>query len=147
MLRTNLGCRGVGININGISFSEDLIVIKSQGLEVILGMDWLAKHQSILDCANRALTMTSDQGIKVKYVSELVSTRVPQVNNLSGEELDRVPIVCEYPDVFPDELPGMPPDRDIEFIIELMPGSRPIHKKPYRMGSKELAELKKQLDE
>ena len=58
-----------------------------------------------------------------------------------------MPIVCEYPDVFPDELPGVPPDRDIEFIIELMPGSRPIYKNPYRMGSEELAELIKQLDE
>ena len=51
------------------------------------------------------------------------------------------------PDVFPDELPVMPPDQDIEFIIELMPGSRPIYKNPYRMGSEELPELKKQLDE
>ena len=97
VLRTNLGCRKVGIVINGISFSADLIVIKSQGLEVILGMDWLAKHQSILDCANRAITMTSDQGVKVKYVSEPVTTRVPRVNSLSEVELDRVIIVCEYP--------------------------------------------------
>ena len=146
-LRINLGCRKVGIVINGTSFSVDLIVLKSQGLEVILGIDWLAKHQSILDCANRAITLTSDQGVKVKYVSEPVSARVPQVNSLLGEELDQVWIVCEYPDVFLDELPGMPPDRDIEFIIELMPGSRPIYKKPYRIGSEELAELKKQLDE
>ena len=57
--------------------------------------------------------------------------------------MDRVPIVCEYPDVFPNVLRGIPPDRDIEFIIELMPGSRPIYKKPYRMGVEELAELKK----
>ena len=52
--------------------------------------------------------MTRDQGVKVKYVSEPVTTRVPQVNSLLGEELDRVPIVCEYPDVFLDELSGMP---------------------------------------
>ena len=58
-----------------------------------------------------------------------------------------MPVVCEYPDVFPDELPGMPPDHDIEFIIELMPGVGPIYKKPYRMGSEGLAELKKQLAE
>lgn len=135
VLRTNLGCRKLGIVINGTSFSADLIVFKSQGLEVILGMDWLVKHQSILDCANRAITMTSDQGVKVKYVSEPVPTKVPQVNSLSEEELDRMPIVCEYLDIFPDELPGMPPDRDINFIIELVPGSRPVYKKPYMMGS------------
>ncbi|WVZ81477.1 hypothetical protein U9M48_028851 [Paspalum notatum var. saurae] len=57
-----------------------------------------------------------------------------------------VPITREYPDVFPDELPGMPPDRDIEFIIDLYPGTPPIAKRPYRMSSKELVELKEQLE-
>jgi hypothetical protein len=55
--------------------------------------------------------------------------------------------VCEYPDVFPDELPGLPPDRDVEFVIELQPGTTPISKRPYRMPPKELAELKNQLQE
>jgi hypothetical protein len=59
--------------------------------------------------------------------------------------LDQVPVVCEYPDVFPEELPGMPPDRDIEFIIELIPGTTPIAQRPYRMNPQELEELKKQL--
>jgi hypothetical protein len=56
-------------------------------------------------------------------------------------------VVCEYPDVFLDELPGMPPDRDIEFVIDLLPGTAPIAKRPYRMATKEQAELKKQIDE
>jgi hypothetical protein len=56
-------------------------------------------------------------------------------------------VVREYPDVFPDELPGMPPDRDIEFAIELQPGTAPISKRPYRMPLAELAKLKKQLQE
>jgi hypothetical protein len=61
--------------------------------------------------------------------------------------IERIPVVCDYPDVFPDELPGMPPDRDIEFAIELQPGTTQISKKPYRMPPAELAELKKQLQE
>jgi hypothetical protein len=61
--------------------------------------------------------------------------------------VERIPIVCDYPDVFPDELPGMPPDRDIEFEIELQPGSAPISKRPYRMPPAELEELKRQLQE
>jgi hypothetical protein len=61
--------------------------------------------------------------------------------------LDEIPVVCEYPDVFPDELPGMPPDRDVKFVIELQPGTAPISKRPYRMPPKELAELKTQLQE
>ena len=60
-------------------------------------------------------------------------------------ELSKVPVVCEFPDVFPEELPGMPPDREIEFIIELAPGTTPIYKKPYRMAPSELVELKKQI--
>jgi len=54
---------------------------------------------------------------------------------------------CEYPDVFPDDLPGMPPDRKVEFAIELQPGTAPISRRPYRMPPNELAELKKQLQE
>jgi hypothetical protein len=61
--------------------------------------------------------------------------------------VERIPMVCDYPDVFPDELPGMPPDRDIEFVIELQPRTAPISKRPYRMPPAELAELKKQLQE
>ena len=56
-------------------------------------------------------------------------------------------VVDEFPDVFPDDLPGMPCDRDIEFIIELLPRTAPITKCPYRMGVNELEELKKQINE
>jgi hypothetical protein len=65
----------------------------------------------------------------------------------SGIKLKDIPVVCEYPDVFPDDLPGIPPDRDIEFIIELQPGTAPISKRPYRMPPNELAELKTQLQD
>jgi hypothetical protein len=61
--------------------------------------------------------------------------------------VERILVVCEYPDVFLDELPGMPPDRNIEFAIELQPGTAPISKRPYRMPATELAELKKQFQE
>ena len=71
----------------------------------------------------------------------------PTVNQVEGKKLADIPVVCEYPDVFPDELPGMPPDRDVEFAIELQPGTAPISRRPYRMPPNELAELKKQLQE
>jgi len=64
---------------------------------------------------------------------------------MEAKILEDGPIVCEYPDVFPKELPGMPPDRDIEFIIDLLPGTGPIAKRPYRMATDELKELKEQL--
>ena len=69
------------------------------------------------------------------------------VFSMEAKSLEEVPVVNEYPDVFPEELPGMPPDRDIEFVIDLVPGTAPIAKRPYRMAASELAELKKQLEE
>lgn len=61
--------------------------------------------------------------------------------------MEGMPVVQDYPDVFPEELPGMPPDRDIEFIIDLMPGTAPISRRPYRMPANELEELRKQIKE
>ena len=62
---------------------------------------------------------------------------------LEAKLVEEVPVVCEYPDVFPEQLPGMPPDRDVEFVIELRPGMRPIAKRPYRMSIDDLEDLKK----
>ena len=67
------------------------------------------------------------------------------VNQVEGKSLADIPVVCENPDVFPEDLPGMPPDRNVEFAIELQPGTAPISRRPYRMPPNELAELKKQL--
>jgi hypothetical protein len=66
---------------------------------------------------------------------------------MTESPVKKIPVVCEYADVFPDELLRMPPDRDIEFAIELQPGTTPISKRPYRMPPAKLAELKKQLQE
>ena len=62
------------------------------------------------------------------------------VNQVEGKNLADIPMVCEYPDVFPDELPGMPPDRNVESAIELQPGTAPISRRPYRMLPNELVE-------
>jgi hypothetical protein len=69
------------------------------------------------------------------------------VNQLDASQGSEVPVVNEFPNVFPDELPGMPPDRDIKFVIELKPGTTPIYKTPYRMATPELAELKEHIKE
>ncbi|WVZ51598.1 hypothetical protein U9M48_002728 [Paspalum notatum var. saurae] len=75
------------------------------------------------------------------------STATHQLHSLVTKTLEEVPVVCEYLDVFPDELPGLPPDRAVEFAINLVPGTAPIAKAPYRMSGKEYDELKRQLDE
>jgi hypothetical protein len=69
------------------------------------------------------------------------------LHNLGEKTLEQVPVIREYPDVFPEDLPGLPPDRDVEFVIDLVPGTAPLNKQHYRMSKPEMNELKKQLDE
>ncbi|KAK1687033.1 hypothetical protein QYE76_047881 [Lolium multiflorum] len=117
------------------------------GLEVVLGMDWMSKHNGLIDCAKKAITMTSSTGIVVEHVSEKLPRKFTCNQSVSKPTLDQIRVVCRYPDVFPDDLPGMPPDRDIEFIIELIPGTGPIAQRAYSMNAAELVELKKQIDD
>ena len=63
------------------------------------------------------------------------------------QEIQDIPMVCEFSDVFPEDLPGLPPERDVEFVIELKPGRTPISRRSYRMPPNELAELKTQLQD
>ena len=147
-LRTSFWCPRVTIIIEGVVFLADLILLESEGLDVILGMDWLKKHKGQIDCARRSITLTNTEGITVEFLADV--PRRPQercmVNGLNLL-VEEVRVVKEYPDVFPDDLPGLPPDREIEFAIELVPGTAPIAKRPYRMPANELAELKKQVEE
>jgi hypothetical protein len=82
-------------------------------------------------------------GEQIEFVATLPSVEGCSVNQLKGKSLGDIKVVCDYPDVFPDELPGMPPDREVEFVIDLLPGTAPISKRPYRMSSDQLLELKK----
>ncbi|XP_071681175.1 uncharacterized protein [Lolium perenne] len=123
--RTQSSCKDVPIDIQGKRFHANLIVLGEQGLEVILGMDWMVKYKGHIDCARQAITMTAEDGEVVEHVATMPSSKALCKKSVASPALHEVPIVCEYPDVFPDELPGMPPDRDIEFIIELVPGTAP----------------------
>jgi hypothetical protein len=93
------------------------------------------------------VTLTSSQGEKIEVNVSMPAEAEAMVNHLEEKSLENNRIVCEYPDVFSEELPGMPPDRDIEFSIELLPRTAPISKRPYRMDVKDLVELKKQIEE
>jgi hypothetical protein len=106
---------------------------------MVLGMDWMSKYQGHIDCARKAIIVTSSSGVQIEHIATMPSRKAYYNKSVSGPTLDQVLVVCEYPDVFPEELPGMPPDRDIEFVIEL------IAQRPYRMNPQELEELKKQL--
>jgi hypothetical protein len=81
------------------------------------------------------------------FVAAMPSTTRCLVHHLDGKSLEDIKVVCDYPDVFLDDLPGMPPDREVEFVIDLLPGTAPISARPYRMSSDQLLELKKQIKE
>jgi hypothetical protein len=96
--------------------------------------------------------LTTSDGKKLKFVAEPVVTangvaKHAKMNQLDASQGSDVLVVSEFSDVFPEELLGMPPDHDIEFVIELMPDTAPIYKSPYRMTTPELAELKKHIKE
>jgi hypothetical protein len=135
------------IEIRGLSFLVEMIILESSGIDVILGIDYLTKYDGVISCAKRMVTLTSPQRERIEVNVSMPTTAETMVNQLEEKSLEHIRIVCEYPDVFPEELPGMPPDRDIEFSIELLLGTAPISKRAYRMDVKDLIELKKQIEE
>jgi hypothetical protein len=103
-------------------------------------MDWLSKHQVLIDCAKKSVKLTTLVGKELEFVAEPIVTAKGFVNHAKVNQLDasqgfEVLVVNEFPDVFPKELPGMPPNRDIEFVIELKPGNAPIYKAPFRLAT------------
>jgi hypothetical protein len=112
----------------------------------------LSKHKVLIDYAKKSIKLTTPEGKEMEFIAEPVVTAKgvanrAKVNQLDASQESEVSVVNEFPDVFHEELPGMPPDRDIEFVIELKPGITPIYKTPYRMATRELAELKEYIKE
>jgi hypothetical protein len=139
-------CLKVNLKIRGVDFVTNLIVLESKGIVVILVMDWLRKYKVLIDCTKKSVKLTTPEGKEMEFVTEPVVTAKGVANRAKVNQLDvsqgsEVLMVNEFPDVFPEVLPGMPPDRDIEFVIELKPGTTPIYKTPYRMATPEFAEL------
>ncbi|KAG0476522.1 hypothetical protein HPP92_013363 [Vanilla planifolia] len=130
-------------------------------------MDWLVKHQVKIDCMEKRVQMKTQlgeeviyygKGRKIPFISVLKACKLLQKGNegfllsvllpdQNFGKLQDVPVVCEYPEVFLEELPGLPPDRAIEFELQLMSGVEPVSKAPYRMAPAELQEVKVQIHE
>jgi hypothetical protein len=125
-LRATHSCSQTKIEIRGLSFLVELIILESSGIDVILGKDYLTKYDGVISCAKRMVTLTSPQGEIIEVNVSMPATAKAMVNQLEEKSLEHIKIVCEYLDVFPEELSGMPPDRDIEFSIELLLGTAPI---------------------
>ncbi|KAA0051054.1 pol protein [Cucumis melo var. makuwa] len=146
-----------------------LLVLDMQDFDVILGMDWLSANHANIDYFGKEVVFNPPSGASFKFrgagmvcipkvisamkASELLSQGtwgiLASVVNIREPEvsLSSEPVVREYPDVFPDELLGLPPPREVDFAIELEPGTAPISRAPYRMAPAELKELKVQLQE
>jgi hypothetical protein len=117
-------------------------------LDVIIGMNWMNKMGVVIDVEGRSISLKEPVGEGKFQI--VLSQRIDLARMTCAVRttlLAKILVVCEFPDVFPDELTGLPPDRDVEFAIELIPGTPPISRRPYRMPPNELAELKKQLQD
>jgi hypothetical protein len=134
--------RHVPIKFGSLIIKTTLLILGLDSVDIILGTDWLTRHQAVIDIAARAIEVHSPTYDETTlYLPDQGCTRSCAFTMIESP-VERIPVVCDYPDVFPDELPGMPPDKDIEFAIELQPGTAPISKRLYRMPPAELAELK-----
>jgi hypothetical protein len=136
----------VPVTLVGRDFPTNMIVLKGQDIDVILGMNWLAQHKATLNTDQRTIKLSHNQEeiflpipIPAKTTGRIYEAIIPEIKD--------IPVVCEFPDVFPEDLLGLPPERDVEFVIELKPGMAPISRISYRMPPNELTELKTQLQD
>ena len=163
--------RGNGLEIEGVRFPIDLIPIVMREINVIFGMDWLSRHRAHFDCENQRIVVQTPSGGEltifgngkkgmpnvcllakarryvhhggVSYLAYVIDSREEKKRKVVAD----VPVVNEFPDVFLEDLPGIPPERQVEFRIDLVPGAVPVAKAPYRLAPPEMQELSKQLEE
>ena len=150
--------------IRGQEFPTDLVALDMRDFDVVLGMDWLSRHRATLDCYEKEVKFhrlgkfeVKFRGIRRELSSSMISALAAQrmlrkgcqsylayvvETGKEGTLVDEIPVVGEFPDVFPDDITGLPPERDVEFTIDLILGTEPISIPPYRMAPTELRELK-----
>ena len=161
--------RNCPIKIREYEFLGDLIELSFKEFDVILGMDWLSQHQAIVDCRMKRVTLKTPNEDEVTFISErsnhlsnVISAATARTMVRKGCEaylayvidtvkarpsVSNIPTVSDFSDVFPEELPGLPPYREIEFAIDVVPGATPASITRYRMAPLELKELKLKLQE
>ena len=157
------------ILIGGQEFPTDLVALDMRDFDVVLGMDWLSRHRATLDCYKKEVNLHRPGKLEVKFrgmrrelSSNMISAMAAQRMLRKGCQCylayvvetekertlaDEIPVVREFPDVFPNHIAGLSPDREVEFTIDLIPGTEPISIPPYRMAPAELREFKAQLEE
>ncbi|GJX59634.1 reverse transcriptase domain-containing protein [Tanacetum coccineum] len=168
LVRTNTVIQGATLTLLNQPFKIDLMPIKLGSFDVVIGMDWLSKYHARIICDEKVihipindetLIIRGDQSetrlsliscIKTKrYISRGCQVSVIQVMEKKSDEkrLEDIPVVRELPEVFPENLPGFPPVRQVEFQIDLISGATLVARAPYRLASSEIQELSNQLQE
>jgi hypothetical protein len=133
------------LDLFGQVFEIDLIILSGPGIDDILGMSWMKWHKAVLDIVARLVHLNSPVYGKVTLHLHVISRIKASLHYVVEKKIEDIHVVREFPNVFPDDLSGMPPERAIKFKIELQPGTTPIAKSLYRMMPMESAELKVQL--
>ncbi|XP_040946156.1 uncharacterized protein [Gossypium hirsutum] len=168
-VRVNKLFKDVPLEVQGMIFLADLMELPFGGFDLILGMDWLVKHQVELDCTAKRVvlkTVEDDEVVEIKelrnYLSNMISALRAEklvrkgceaylayisISDFKVSSIKDIRTVKDFLDVFPDELPGLPPNHEVDFGIELLPGTALVSIAPYRMAPKELVELKAQIQE
>jgi hypothetical protein len=148
--QTDKFCPSARVQIRGIKFPADLIVMGTRDvdIDVILWMNWLTKYQAGLNCDERTVRLVSMSGEEVLFELVLSGQSKESCHQIATHSeavnlLEVIKVVSEFLDVFPEELPGMTPERKVEFTIELISSIAPISKRAYRVSRAELVELKK----
>ena len=156
-------CRDCELEISEILLTVDLRVRDMWEFDVILRMDWITAHRVVIDCDRRRVTANTPNDVCVRFHGDK-HVAMPQavcdsrwhgqlmgwlasltLENEARQKLSLPWVVCEYENVFPDEQPGLPPHRDVDFTIEFHPGTSPISMTSHRIVPIELQELKVQL--
>ncbi|GJS27525.1 putative reverse transcriptase domain-containing protein [Tanacetum coccineum] len=140
LVGTNTVIQGCTLILLNQPFEIDLMPIKLGSFDVVIGMDWLSKYHARIICDEKVVHIPID--------GETLIIRAQVMEKKSDEKrLEDIPVVREFPEVFPEDLPGLPPVRQVEFQIDLIPGAAPVARAPYRLAPSEMQELSNQLQE
>ncbi|GJR58429.1 putative reverse transcriptase domain-containing protein [Tanacetum coccineum] len=130
-------------------FSINLIPLGHGSFDVIVGMDWLSQHKAVIVCHEKVVEIPVEDGRILRVHGERAVGITKALKSAKEDEpkLNDISVVREFEDVFPEDLSGLPPQRQVEFRIDLVPGATPIAKSPYRLAPSEMQELSEQLQE
>ncbi|GKE15873.1 putative reverse transcriptase domain-containing protein, partial [Tanacetum coccineum] len=139
--------KGCKLEIEGHVFDIYLIPFGHGSFDVIIGMDWLSNYKAEINCHEKVVRIPLQDGKVLKVVEERPDEKARLLMSVkaSDKKQEEVVVVRDFPEVFPDDLSGLPPIREIEFRIELIPGTTPVAKSPYCLAPSELEEFSGQL--